>query len=298
MNTKELRWFREVVRTGSISSAAEHLFVSQQGLSKSLKNLEEKLGVPLLTRTPNGVCPTPYGQFLYDRSASLLLEWDAITMEIERMSQMERGFIRLCSAYGILRILSTDFILDFQTEFPHINIEYMEFPDLQVDEELYQGNCDVAFHVSGEKDDRFYSIPLFSSDISLLVYEDHPLAKQQTVSFQDLREENFIIESRAFQINHMFRRKCNEAGFEPNIIFQTSGFGLCHKLCQQKRGLSIVVDRISQDMTGTGMMKIPFEEEIKWNVEMLCRKEFADNHMIRLFEDYTKNYINIHSIDI
>lgn len=96
----------------------------------------------------------------------------------------------------------------------------------------------------------------------------------------------------------MFRRKCNEAGFEPNIIFQTSGFGLCHKLCQQKRGLSIVVDRISQDMTGTGMMKIPFEEEIKWNVEMLCRKEFADNHMIRLFEDYTKNYINIHSIDI
>lgn len=310
MNTKDLRWFREVIRTGSISSAAEHLFVSQQGLSKSLKNLENKLGVPLLIRTPNGIEPTPYGKFLYDRSAALLLEWDAITMEIERMSQMERGYLRLCSAYGILRILSLDFILDFQKKYPNINIEYLEFPDLQVDGELEQGNCDVAFHVmgideyraadgavKGENDNEgFYSFDMFSSGTSLLVYEGHPLAERKRVSFQELREETFIVESRAFQINHLFRRRCNEAGFEPNIIFQTSGFGLCHKLCQQKRGLSIVVDRISQDMTGSGMVKIPLEEEIAWNVQMLCRREFANNDMIRLFENYTKSYITEHGI--
>lgn len=296
MNTKELRWFREVVTCKSISGAAERLYVSQQGLSKAIKSLEQKLSVPLLIRTPNGVEPTPYGKFLYDRSARLLLEWDAITMEMERMSQMERGFLRLCSAYGILRILSPDFILDFQKQFPEVNIEYIEFPDLQVDSELEHGNCDVAFHVAGEVNEAFYRVPMFSSNISLLIYEDHPLADLNIISFADLRNELFIIESRAFQINGMFRRKCNEAGFEPNVIFQTSGFGLCHKLCQQKRGLSVVVDRISQDMTGTGLKKIPFEEPMEWKVEMICRKEFADNNMIQLFKKYTMDYIENNGI--
>lgn len=86
MNIKDIRWFREVVSRGSISNAAEHLFVSQQGLSKSIKSLEEKLKVPLLVRTSNGVEPTPYGKYLYDKSASILLQWDALLIEIERMS--------------------------------------------------------------------------------------------------------------------------------------------------------------------------------------------------------------------
>ena len=116
------------------------------------------------------------------------------------------------------------------------------------------------------------------------------------MSFFDLKEEEFIIESSYFRIHHIFRKKCIDAGFQPNIIFQTSGFGLCHKLCQQKRGLSIVVDRISQDMTGTGMKKIPFEEDMIWQVEMICRQDFATNDMIKLFSKYTREYIKMNNI--
>lgn len=52
MNFKELKWFQEICRYKSITRAAASLYVSPQGLSKGIKNLENQLGVSLFIRTP------------------------------------------------------------------------------------------------------------------------------------------------------------------------------------------------------------------------------------------------------
>ena len=134
----------------------------------------------------------------------------------------------------------------------------MEYPDCHVDDEMECGNFDVGFHVEGTDLEGFQSIPMFSSSISLLVYEGHPLTEK------DIR---------------------------PNIIFNTSGFSLCHKLCRQKKALSIVVDRISQDMESMHLKKIPFEQPLEWSVSMIYKKEFEQNRLIRIFRDYTLDYL-------
>ena len=64
MDMKNLKWFQEVCRCGSITKAAANLFITPQGLSKGIKNLENELEVTLLERTPNGVSLTPYGECL------------------------------------------------------------------------------------------------------------------------------------------------------------------------------------------------------------------------------------------
>ncbi len=61
---------------------------------------------------------TQYGKYLYEKSEVLLKELQLLTTELEHMKQMENGFLRLCSAYGILRILSPDFILQFEKNIP------------------------------------------------------------------------------------------------------------------------------------------------------------------------------------
>lgn len=161
----------------------------------------------------------------------------------------------------------------------------------QLTQELERGNFDVGFRIEGPKLDGFCSIPLFTSSISLLVYEGHPLAKKECVKVEDLDGEPMIIESRAFQIHQMFRKLCMSKGVKPDIIFNTSGFSLCHKLCRQKKGLSIVVDRISQDMNDSHLRKIPFETPLVWKAAMVYKKKFAQNGLIRTFHEYTMDYL-------
>lgn len=291
MNFKELKWFMEICRSKSITKAAANLYVSPQGLSKGIKSLENQLGVSLFIRTPNGVDLTRYGEYLYEKSATLINDMNQLISDLDRMKQMDNGYLRLCSAYGILRILSPDFILQFEQKYPETGIDYMEYPDCHVDEEMERDSFDVAFHVMGTELEGFRSIPMFSSPISLLVYEGHPLTKKERIKAEDLDGEPFIIESRVFQIHRMFQELCICSGIHPNIIFNTSGFSLCHKLCSQKKGLSVVVDRISQDMECRGLKKIPFEKPLEWKVEMIYRKKYEQNKLIRIFKDYTLNYI-------
>ena len=67
MNTKELQYFMKVCEEQSINKAAGKLFITQQGLSRVIANLEKNLNVKLLERNARGVFPTEEGQYLYEK---------------------------------------------------------------------------------------------------------------------------------------------------------------------------------------------------------------------------------------
>ena len=250
MDMKNLKWFQEVCRCGSITKAAANLFITPQGLSKGIKNLENELEVTLLERTPNGVSLTPYGE-----------------------------------------CLMVDFVLNFEEENPGMSLDYMEYPDSYVEREILKGNYDIGFGISPIPGEGLEVTPLFSSPVSLLVYEGHPLAERETVRFADLREEPLILESHLFKIHDLVKESCLRGGFEANIIYCTSGFSLCHKLTAQKRGISVIVDRISDDMSKAGMRIIPIEDSFRWQVNLVCREKNRNDWHIKKWKSYTKKFM-------
>ncbi len=271
MDIKTLQWFQEICRCGSITKAASNLFITPQGLSRGIKALEGELGVPLLERTPNGVLLTPYGECLLRHAKPLLEENRELCAEIKKMRQQERGLLRVCSAYGVFRIMGPDFVLNFEQENPGMSLDYMEYPDAYVQKEILAGNYDIGFGIGPINSRELELMPLFSSQVSLLVYEGHPLADRETASFSDLAGEPLILESHMFKIHDLVKESCRRAGFEANIIYCTSGFSLCHKLTAQKRGISVIVNRISEDMSKQGLKVIPLEDSFSWEVFLICR---------------------------
>ena len=80
MNINELKYFIKVAEAKSLSKAANELFISYQGLSKSLKNLETELGCPLFEKNRFAAKLTEYGEELY-RSAKLIVgEWENLQL--------------------------------------------------------------------------------------------------------------------------------------------------------------------------------------------------------------------------
>ena len=78
MQFRHLRYFVKIVEAGSFSRAAATIHVAQPALSQQIADLEDRMGVPLLQRTPRGVRPTPAGEVLY-RGGGLWQEVDGPT---------------------------------------------------------------------------------------------------------------------------------------------------------------------------------------------------------------------------
>ena len=85
MDLRKLQYFIELVEQGSLGKAAEKLHVSQPALTKSLRLLEDELGVRLLDRLPGGVKPTVYGDSLFAHAKAMLAEADHARIEIQKL---------------------------------------------------------------------------------------------------------------------------------------------------------------------------------------------------------------------
>lgn len=93
-----------------------------------------------------------------------------------------------------------------------------------------------------------------------------------------------------FKIHDLVKESCRRAGFEANVIYCTSGFSLCHKLTAQKRGISVIVNRISEDMSKQGLKVIPLEDSFSWEVFLICREKYRNGRLVKKWKAYTERF--------
>lgn len=287
MNIKDLEYFKTTCETKSITRAARQLYITPQGLSKTIKNLEAELRTSLLNRTNAGITLTESGQYLYENLPDFLENYYRIYDGIQKISQYQNHEIDLLSAYGILRLVTPDCLRAFKQKYPEISFHYREYPDRQVERMFAAREGNVAFTVGPSDFSAFHATLMESFEIKLLVNRDHPLSSRSSVTIQDLKGQPLFLESSEFNIHHMILNRCREAGFTPNIIFETSGFSLCHKMVQKNKGVSVTVDFIFEDMSGDQMVMLPFSDgPYQWSTYMLTRKDQAISEDIRLFQEH------------
>ena len=294
MTIQELEYFKIICREKSITKAARQLYITPQGLSKTLKNLESELQTTLLTRNTSGVTLTETGQYLCDHLDTLLTDYYALRHGIREITQRQNHEIDLLSAYGILRLVTPDCITAFREKYPHISVHYREYPDKQVERLFAAQEGNVAFTIGPADFSPWIATPLEQFEVFLLVNRSHPLSKKTSVTIQDLKDEPIYLESSEFQIHHMFMEKCRLAGFTPHIVFETSGFSLCHKMVRANKGVSLSLGFMFDDMSGDDtMVLIPFSDgSYPWETYMLTREKPAPDSDLKLFRDHILEWMN------
>ncbi len=191
-----LRSFVAVAEAGSISRAAEALFVAQPALSLQIKHLETDLGVSLFERLPRGVKLTPEGEQLLGAATRVLRAFDrfadqAAALRDQRGTELQVGSM----AHGagelmpeILRLLREDHS-DVK-----LRLRQFNFEDPTVG--LGRGLVDVGF-VTGPVDpvDGIEVVTLRSEPIVAAVASDHPLATRRKVSIHELLTYRFVTDT-------------------------------------------------------------------------------------------------------
>lgn len=292
MNIKELEYFKTVCQHKSITKAAHALYMTPQGLSKIIKNIESEMGASLLNRTGTGISLTEAGAYLYAKLPEFLNSYHSICSEIRCIEQRQNHEIDLLSAYGILRLVTPECLVDFKKKYPLIKFNYREYPDRQVERLFQEGEGNVAFTVGNGLLKNTRATFMEKYEIKLLVNRQHPLSGRETVSIKDMEGEKLYIESSEFNIHNLILSQCRLAGFKPDIVFETSGFSLCHKMVQQNKGISVTVDFIFDDMKQDDLVMLPFEEgPFYWETYMLTREGKAENPDISLFHNHVMYWL-------
>ena len=290
MTIKELEEYIVICRRGSLAKASKELFMSPQGLSRVLKNLENELDCTLVNRVTSGLELTESGECLRDYAEIVLKEYEELRKKIEKIRASADGSVELLMAYDIIRLLTPECIMDFQRIYPNVSFSFQEYPDRIVESMLLEKKGNVALSVGPFTGECFEVQSLKKCNLGLLVYEEHPLAKKSHVRIEDIIDEKLYLENSTFKLNEFIQSKCWNKGFEPNIVFETNGFDMCYKMCRMKKGISVTVDFIHEDMKNEGLIMIPFEEnDMVWEIGLLLPKERVLESAVQKFCQFIEN---------
>lgn len=290
MDIKQLKYFLQVCKYKSFSKAAKEIYITQQGLSKAISNLEEELRYPLFHNTPKGIRITKYGEYLQKQSEHIVQEFDLILEDLNKMANINEGTLTVCFSFGVLDALSPDIISGFQETYPNVKLIVKTYPDSICEEVVMNENADIALSIAPVNEKSFNSTVIKTQYPCIIVNEKNPLSKKTAVDFKDLKNEKLIILNEKFHFYHNFISKCKESGFEPNIVFATSEVITVHKLSHLNKGIGVSVDFIGKDISYPNVHLVPFKDRsFVWEICLITKKERFLSNLVKIFKDYLLN---------
>lgn len=243
MEIQQLRHFLAVVKHGSICSAADATNITQSGLSRSLKNLESSIGLPLFKRGPRGVHPTPFGTSLVARAKLIINERDRAMDELRAIRLAKAGSIKIGMTPNFSLYFASNVVTRYSAERPNLDFVVTTGPPSHLIEMLLEGELDFAIALLSPDnvlDEDLKAEILFESASVVLANRDHPLANRKNVSIPELAEHSWaIIDSPAFQMAFVKFFDDNSLS-TPRQAMRTNSIAFLLNCIEQQRLLTVL----------------------------------------------------------
>ena len=217
-----MKYFQTVCRYGSITKAAEELFVSQPTISFCIKELESEFGVRLFHRRHNRLQLTVEGSYFLDKVNYILQSVDALAVQMKNMGN-NRNHVKIAVPAMISTFLFPQIFNAYSKTYPEVELEMLETGSLQVRKLVDASSVDLGITIRDDVvDDTNNELPLVSTELVFCVSRKHPLADRKQISFKELSDEHIILFKADSYQNIFIKRAFSEAGVEPNIMLYSS----------------------------------------------------------------------------
>ncbi len=140
-----LRVFYYIGLKGSISKAAEELYISQPATSQALKNLENNVGFPLFSRFSKGVKLTTEGKELFNICKEIFSQVDNLNNAINDLKNLDSGVLRIGASDTICKYYLIDILKSFEKVYPNIKYRVTNCTTAESLTLLKNGNVDISF---------------------------------------------------------------------------------------------------------------------------------------------------------
>jgi DNA-binding transcriptional LysR family regulator len=238
---KQLRAFCMIAKLGTLSRAAEALFLSQPSVSLQLSALEKELGARLIERRRRRVALTREGQALYDLALPLVEGLDNLDQQFRALSTGLAGSeLNIAAGASTIQYLLPSLVRAFREHHPEVKLELHNVTGKDGLALLRSDQVDFAIGSMLDVPNDLSYEPVYSYDPMLILPLDHPLAEKRDIRLEDLSPYGLILPPQRLTTYRLVDLIFQQRKVPYRVAIEVGGWEVIKQYVAMGLGISIV----------------------------------------------------------
>lgn len=258
MKMDSLRVFCDVALHQSFSRGAEINRISQSAATQSIRRLEEQLEIPLIDRSKRPFVLTPEGKICYESFREILENYDSLLSRIAALQNHVGGQIKVAAIYSVGLHEMSRFMQNFMKSYPKVKVKLEFLPPKKVYQSVLNSEVDfgvISYPVSSLD---ISVIPLRSEEMVVVVPTGHYLAREKTLTMEQLRGVDYIAFDRELMIRKETDQCFRQRGVNVNTVMEFDNIETIKQAIEIGLGVSILpAPTVQSDVENGKMAAVP-----------------------------------------
>ncbi|MEQ1323554.1 LysR family transcriptional regulator [Acinetobacter soli] len=223
MNLAAFEAFVKVMETGSISLAADQLFITQPAVTKRIHSLEDYFGVKLFESAGRGIQATHAAHSLLPKVKNWLNELGEIHHTLSHEHDQVQGRLKIGTSHHIGLHHLPDPLRNYVQRFPDVTLDVHFVDSEQAHEKVLAGDLELAFlTLPPEGDERLTYLTVWNDPLVFVVAPFHPLAQRKQIQLQDLLEYPSLLPAAQTYTTQITLHAFEKYGLRPKITMSNN----------------------------------------------------------------------------
>ena len=242
LELRHFNYFLAVAEELHFRKAAEKLFISQPGLSRQIKQMEEILDTDLFIRNKRKVALTPAGVYLKSELEFILNHLEVTKKHLKAIGEGNLGEIRIGFLGSAMQNVIPELLLRLKDKHVGIKANLEELSNNAQVNAIQKDKLDFGFVRLARVPKGIELHPVFEDTFSVVLPKDHKLNAKTFKGVQELSAESFILFSQDYSplYYNTIMSICEDAGFTPRISHKSVHAQTIFKLVENNMGIAIV----------------------------------------------------------
>lgn len=289
INLNLYRIFYEVAKYSSISAASKNMYLSQPAISKSIKSLEDIMGVVLFYRTLNGIILTEKGKELYKIVEVAFNKFREAEKKMKQSKDLETGSLSIGVRSHIASFYLMDKVINFHNKYSKLNIVIISRPSSELLKLLENNEIDFILDFVSEKDNLDYfkvkKLGEFPYCFVVLPHLEYILDKEE-FNLKDLEKLPLILPVLHSTPRQYLESLANSNGVVFSNVLSIETSELIYSMVKKGLGVGYILREMVKTEIETGELKeIKFFEKLPVSSLNLIYKEKVLTEASRRFID-------------
>ena len=303
MTLQQLKYIIVIAETGSITMAAERLFIAQPSLSKAVAELEKEMGISIFNRSNRGVYLSEEGTKFLSYARQIVEQAELLESEYKAAPPPNRAFAVSSQHYAFVVNAFVELVREYGREKYEFSLRELKTAEIIEDVRTHRSdigvlylskfNREVVRHILQSEDLKFES--LFTAKPHVFVSRNNPLVGRKTVTLDELKAFPRLTYDQGVKNSFYFAEELHITAESPKNIAVSDRATLFNLLIGLD-GYTISSGVLSSDLNGDNIVSIPLESDETMEIGYVTTTDRPMNSITLRYIEHLREYIANYSL--
>ncbi|MFC4270711.1 LysR family transcriptional regulator [Sneathiella chungangensis] len=254
---RHFRAFVAVARHLHFTRAAEEIHITQPSLSLLIRQLEEQLGVKLITRSTRQVALTDMGKAFLPLAENAVNDLDAAVRHMKDLSDLRAGKVTVAAFPSVAANQLPPILVEFHRRYPNVKVQVVDSIWGTVVDRVRAGIADFGVGSEPPEMENLAFQKIYNDEIMLLAAKDHPLAGKKTLGWKEIDGEEIVLLSTDTGVRQSIDAALAGTGITLRAIMEPALVQTAAALVAAGAGLGVILSSYLRAVRMDGLVAIP-----------------------------------------